>query len=230
MKKRALAVTLLVLCGMFSIVPHSLAAGMGESIHGYAPMSFWVSGASFLDDPALGPAYEAVAAVAQGMGKTCYDAASVKGFFEEMMAADFAAVAVNKQKAFVFYGDNGAVRGVCRYRYRGEESAPWGAYNIQWHKYLCVGGKACPARFQELHQYLVTTAVHQGSEEGMIHTHLRYGSTGFEDLMTNTDYSLWWPTLALYGKTTVDLFAGDVLENPGEFAFMLPACSSDSGQ
>lgn len=229
MKKTALVFTLMALCGMFSIVPHSIAAGVGGSMHGYAPMSFWVSGASFLDDPALDPAYEAVAAAAQGMGKTCYDEASVKSFFEEMMAADFAAVAINRQKTFVFYGDNGAVQAACSYLYRGKESAPWGEYTLEWHKYECVGGIGCPARFKKLHKFIVTTMVHQASDEGMIHAHLRYGSTGFTDLMTDTDYYLWWPTFAVYGKTTAEVVAGDVLGSPGEFAWMLPECSGDSG-
>jgi hypothetical protein len=77
------------------------------------------------------------------------------------------------------------------------------------------------------YKYLVATPVHQHGDDGMIHAHIRFGDNGFDDLMTNPAYSLWWPTLALYGATTAESMTQDIIETPGEFAFMLPECPAD---
>jgi len=155
----------------------------------------------------------------------------VKSFFETMMSADFSAVAANQQLEFVFYDEDGSILSVCKYHYLGKETASWNGYPIEWDQYKCAhcsapGKKDCSAaRFKWQHKYVVATAVHQHGE-GMIHAHLRYGSKGFKDLMNNPAYNLWWPTIALYGKTTSEVMAADVLASPGEFAFMLPACAA----
>jgi hypothetical protein len=105
-------------------------------------------------------------------------------------------------------------------------------FDMEWHKYkrkFCVPRptrhfKRC---LRTPYKYVVATQVHQ-HDGGMIHAHMRYGHTGFDDLMTNPDYDFWWPTMALYGDTTVEKVAGDLIDAPEDFAWMLPECATET--
>jgi hypothetical protein len=228
--KKIVLLILIVALAFFVAVPPSMADddGLLGTLHEYAPYSFWSSADVFLEDPLLDDAFAAIADAAADMGKSCYDAAAVKDFMADMFGADFAAVAISKKKTFTYYGADGAIEAMCRYRYKGKETVYWGEYPMEWHKYkrvFCVPrpGSWSKGRCHTPYKYVVTTQVHQHGD-GMIHAHIRYGHTSFDDLITNPDYAMWWPTLALYGDTTAESLADDMIADPSEMAFMLPPC------
>jgi hypothetical protein len=234
MIRKSFIAILIVVSALLVLAPLAEADenGMLGSLHEYAPFSFWHNAASFLDDPAMDEAFQAVANAASAItGKECYDADAVKDFFADMFDADFAAVAVNNRKTFTFYDADGAIQTICQYRYFGPETVQWQGFPVEWHKYKRVFCMPRPRKdFRQCwhtpYKYLVATPVHQHGD-GMIHAHIRLGDTGFKDLMENPAYSMWWPTLALYGATTAASLAEDIMEEPEEFAFMLPGCSPD---
>lgn len=193
--------------------------------HEYAPFSFWSSAASFLDDPAMDDVLDDVAVAAADQGKACHDADSVRDFMAEMMAADFAALAINDRSTMTFYDTDGSIQLYCRYRYLGSELVSSGGYDVEWHKYKrrsCMPGSGWP-RYVRGYRYFVATPVHQHGD-GMTHTHVRYGDRGFDDLFYNPDYATWWPTLGLYGATTPETLAAEVSEGTEEWAELLPSC------
>jgi hypothetical protein len=191
-------------------------------LHQYGPVSFWSNAALFLDDPAMDAA---LAAAAEAAG-ACYEADDVKAFMAEMMKADFAAVAMTQDGAVTFYEEDGSIQGHCRYRYLGTETAWWGDFQLEWHKYrrlFCLPGQGS---FRQVRAYrnLVATPVHQHGD-GMTHAHVRYGTESFDELMNDPGNAMWWPTLALYGAATAESLAQEVMEAPEEWAAMLPPCT-----
>jgi hypothetical protein len=204
--------------------------GMFGTLHEYAPVSFWINTASFLDDPNLNETYETMAAAAVEMGKTCYDANAVKTALSQMFAADFGAVAINSNQTFTYYKPDGSIEAICQYEYVGPEIVDWMGYQMEWHKYEQITCMFMPDIESEQfiytpYKYVVSTQVHQDGGEGMIHAHIRFGSTSFDDLMNGEAYSNWWPTLGLYGATTLDVYMQSIPVE--ELVFMLPDCEAD---
>ena len=230
MKKKIVQLFLILTLTALFIAPSAMAEGVLGTLHEYAPYSFWTSADGFLDDPAMNAAFEAIAVAAAAMGKNCYDADGVKEFMADMFACDFAALAVGKKNTFIYYDDDGDIDAICRYKYQGTETVEWMGFPVEWHKYkrsFCISkptNRFLSRFFRTHYKYVVATQVHQDGEEGMIHAHFRYGNTSFDDLMNNPDYAMWWPTLALYGDTTVESLAEDMAGAPEEYVFMLPDC------
>ncbi len=110
------------------------------------------------------------------------------------------------------------------YTYGGISTGYWGDYEVAWHCFTNAG-----AADDDPYKYIILTAVHQDSEESMLHYHLRYGSTEFEDLVTNTDYSYWWPTFVA-SSLTVEEAAENYAASADEFAAMIPAILNAQNQ
>jgi Zn/Cd-binding protein ZinT len=146
----------------------------------------WVNIDSFIDDPAMLPLYEAIAAAADGA--TADDA---KDFMAAMMAMegfDAAEIAGNT----ITYRLDGEAAAVCEYGLTGVEVAPFGEYEITWYAAeLASGDEPCAL-------YTVMTAVHQDDAEAntMLHFHFRANNESIADLVGNPAYVMWWPTMA----------------------------------
>jgi hypothetical protein len=217
----------MVFAAAFLLSTPAIHAQTLGTLHEYAPVSFWTNTGSFLDDPNLNEAYEEIAALAADMGKSCYDANGVKAFFAQMFAADFGYVSISGDQTITYYKPDGSIEAVCQYDYVGPELVDWMEYEVEWHKYEQVSCLFAPGIESEHfiytpYKYLITTPVHQHGEDAMIHAHLRYGDTSFDDLMNGAANAMWWPTLGVYGVTTLDVFMADFA--PEEFVFMLPDC------
>jgi hypothetical protein len=225
--KTRIGFSMMVLVIALLASPPAIDAQTLGTLHEYAPVSFWANTGLLLDDPNLNEAYEEMAALAADMGKTCYDADSVKTFFAQMFAADFGAVSISGNQTLTYYKPDGSIEAICQYDYVGLEVADWMDNEVEWHKYEQVSCLFVPGIESEHfvytpYKYLVTTPIHQNGENGMIHAHIRYGDTSFDDLINGEANAMWWPTLGLYGATTLDVFMADFA--PEEFVFMLPDC------
>jgi len=172
----------------------------------------WVSVASFLDDPAMSEAYDAVAAEARAAGKS-YDAASVKAFLKSMFETPFASVVVEGD-VLSFFDASGAALARVPVSYEGQV-AMVGYDGYYWEHFQARKAVAGYGR-------LLVTAVHSDGEDAMAHWHLRFGDGTAEDLARGLDKGpLWFPTCT-GSETTAAVFAQDVVDEAAVYAQMLP--------
>ncbi|NJN67189.1 MAG: metal-binding protein ZinT [Chloroflexaceae bacterium] len=177
----------------------------------------WVSASTFLEDVAMQGAY---AAIAEAAG-SAYVADDVHQAMVAMYATVFGAMEIGDSTiTFVPEAANASqlVASVtCAYQSVGEATATWGEHAFVWHRLETTSTDDACAPYT----YLVATDVHSHGE-GTTHWHLRYGSTSFDDLMTNSTYTMWWPTLVAE-ETTAQQFADEMEEEQAEMAVMLQA-------
>ncbi|QTA87008.1 sirohydrochlorin chelatase [Desulfonema magnum] len=175
----------------------------------------WVSGASYLNDPAMEPAYDAVADLATG-----YTPDDVKDFMASMYRSEFGSMEINKETVTYYKTDaiSGATHNVsCEYKPVGKVTVPWGEHQVEWHRFESVSEGAAE------YAHLIATKVH--SHDGdLSHWHLRYGSSSFENLINYAD-PMWWPTAFADGSPALAI-ADDMLGEADEFAMMLPSLDS----
>jgi len=149
-------------------------------------------------------------AMAEDGGFTVDDA---KNFLQMMMGSSFGDVEV-AGNVVTYYNPDGTVRCRCEYEFAGKAAATFEGEEFDWYKFeLKSGDGACSE-----YKYLIATGVHSDGEEGMVHWHMRYGNTSFDDLIHNPEYVMWYPTLA-GEETDAENFA----ENYAEGAPMLGA-------
>jgi len=114
-----------------------------------------------------------------------------KNFLQTMMGSSFGDLGVAGD-AVTYYNPDGTVRCRCEYEFAGKESVTFGGEEFDWYKFeLKSGDEACSE-----YKYLIATGVHLEGEEGMVHWHMRYGNTSFDDLINSPEYVMWYPTLA----------------------------------
>lgn len=148
--------------------------------------------------------------MAEDGGFTADDARS---FLQTMMGSSFGDLEVGGNTV-TYYNPDGSVRCRCEYEFAGKETVTFGAEEFDWYKFvLRSGDEACSE-----YRYLIATGVHSEGEEGMIHWHMRYGNTSFDDLINNPGYAMWYPTL-----TDEETSAETLAENYAEGAPMLGA-------
>lgn len=163
----------------------------------------WTSSYSYLDSTEMDVVYNAVAAEIDG-----YDANNVKNALSAMYYTDFAGMEIASGTIKI---DSGAAD---NYTYRDITYGSWGEYSIAWYSFENEDAAA-----DDPFKYILATAAHQDSEDSMLHYHLRYGATGFDDLATNTAYTSWWPTLVESDLTAAE-FAQEYLAMKDELVAM----------
>ena len=137
-----------------------------------------MAGILFLGSPAM----------AEDGGFTADDA---KSFLRTMMGSSFGDLKVAGD-AVTYYNPDGSVRCRCEYGFAAKEAVTFGGEEFDWYKFeLKSGDEACSE-----YRYLIATGVHSEGEEGMVHWHVSYGNTSFDDLINNPGYVMWYPTLA----------------------------------
>lgn len=147
-------------------------------------------------------------AMADDGGFTVDDA---RNFLQNMMRSSFGDVEV-AGNTVTYYNPDGSVRCRCEYEFAGKETVTFGGGEFDWYKFEQKSGdEACSE-----YRYLIATGVHSEGEEGMVHWHMRYGNSSFDDLINNPGYVMWYPTLA-EGETSAEKLA----ENYAEGAPML---------
>jgi NitT/TauT family transport system substrate-binding protein len=170
----------------------------------------WVNIDSFIDDPAMLPLYEAIAAEVDGA--TADDA---KDFMASMMAMEgFGAAEIAGNT--ITYQLDGEVAAVCEYGLTGIEVAPFGEYEVSWYAAeLASGDEPCAL-------YMVMTAAHQDDAEAntMLHFHFRANNESIADLVGNPAYVMWWPTMAA-STVTAEQAASELSAEAGAMAEMM---------
>jgi hypothetical protein len=157
------------------------------------------------------PVYDAVAETA-GSG---YTSEQAKIFIVAMLQSTFGGLNISGETITYYESDGVTTRATCTYRSEGEETATFEGSSLEWNKFsLKAGDSGCNE-----YRYLITTQVHSHGD-GLTHWHFRYGTNGFDDLINNSDYAMWWPTAALKENTAQDL-ADDYLSEVEELAEMI---------
>jgi len=159
------------------------------------------------DSPAMQPFYKAVAESAKG-----YSDDEVKKIFLSMYRTDFSDLQVIDD-AVIYYDKEGKPMPRCKYKFAGKETASFSGHKFDWYKFEMVSGHGN----SEKYKYVIATMVHSDSEGSFKHFHIRYGNTGFSDLINNQKLMMWWPTFVAEG-TTAEAIA---LEMQGEAAQMV---------
>lgn len=176
-------------CGGGSDDPGAMAKWAGS----------WKSESSYLDASDLDGAYSAVASSLVGV-----TSADVKAGFAGMFYSSIKSIEISGGSAVLTLTD-GSVESH-DYSFVGTAPIP-GFGDSVWNKFQ----SSKDGKFK----YLVVTEAHSDGDDGMKHWHFRYGSSGFDGIISS-DNALWWPTFVA-GDTTVEKVASDI---EGEAAAM----------
>ena len=163
----------------------------------------WVNVGTMLDDPAMNAVYEAVADAANAAaGDGAFTTDDARSFIHAMHETNFGDLGIAENNV-TYYNTDGTVRCECEYESAGVETVTFGGEEFDWYKFeLTSEDTACSE-----YKYLIFTEVHS-HEGGMVHWHMRYGNTSFNDLINNTNYAMWWPTFGVEGTTAEEAAEG----------------------
>ena len=163
----------------------------------------WVNVGTMLDDPAWDAVYEAIADAANAAaGDGTFSTDDAKNFTYAMLATNFGDLGI-AENTTTYYNTNGTVICECEYESAGAETVAFDGEEFDWYKFELMSGDAACSEYE----YLILTEVH--SHEGaMVHFHMRYGNTSFDDLINNTNYAMWWPTFGAEGTTAEEVADG----------------------
>ncbi len=181
----------------------------------------WTSSYAYLDDDVMDNLYSTLA------GETGYTADQVESGLASMLYTAFSSITIlditsilGAQKDTLAVKIDGAA--TVSYTYEDTVTVSWGEYSFDWYCFTAADAGD--------YEYIIVTAVHQDGEDGMLHFHLRYGSTSFNDLIGNEAYNYWWPTFVRSSLTAEDVAAEyAAAESVAEFAAMIPAILSSQG-
>lgn len=162
---------------------HAAHAEEAEAISSLEPwQGEWTSAYVFRDDPAMQAMYAAfdeaaaehtledVLALMEGMSQTSFDTIAIEG---EMVRYT-----------------TGETTITCDYSFIGPQESYFGEAAFNWYlAELTTGDAGCEAYAQ-----LALTEAHSGDVGDTPHFHLRYGNSGFEDLLDNPGYAVWYPS------------------------------------
>jgi len=187
---------------LFSLGPLAVA----DSTSGDAPFDDWngrwVNVGTMLDDPAMGAVYEAMANAANDYaGDIVFTADDSRDFIYAMLRSNFGGLEINGD-IITYYNVDGTVRCECEYESAGIETVAFGEEEFSWYKFELASEDACSE-----YKYLILCEKHS-HEGGFLHFHMRYGDTGFDDLIYNPAYGMWYPTPTEEGTTVEDVAEG----------------------
>ena len=182
----------------------------------------WLNVGTMLDDPAMDTVYAAMTDAANAAaGDGTFTTNDAKSFLYAMHKSNFGDLGI-AGNTVTYYNTDKTVKCECEYESAGIETVAFGEEEFNWYKFaLTSEDTTCPE-----YRYLIFTEVHS-HEEGMVHWHMRYGNTSFDDLINNTDYAMWYPTFAVEG-TTMETVADGYAEGAEMMGAMMLAGQSPS--
>ena len=181
----------------------------------------WVNPGTMLDDPAMDAVYKAMANAANtAAGDGAFTDDDARGFLYAMHKSDFGNLRV-ADDTITYYNVDGTVRCECEYESAGIETVAFGEEEFDWYKFELASGDAACSEYG----YLILCEKHS-HEGGMLHFHMRYGDTSFDDLINNPAYAMWYPTLAAEGTTVEDVVDG-YAEGAPVMGYMMLAWSAN---
>ena len=147
--------------------------------------------------------YEAIADAASAAAEdSAFTTDDAKSFLYAMLATNFGDLGIAGNTT-TYYNTNGTVRCECEYESAGAETVAFGEEGFEWYKFELTSEDAACSEYK----YLILTEVHS-HEDAMVHFHMRYGNTSFDDLINNTNYAMWWPTFGVEGTTAEEVADG----------------------
>jgi Zn/Cd-binding protein ZinT len=157
------------------------------------------------------PACEAVASAAHG-----YNADDVASVLASWYATGFGALRIADGAMRFYAADGVTLLAECDYEFTGVKMASFGEYEFPWYTFEARSVDGACAEYR----HVIATEIH-AHEGGMPHWHMRYGDRSVDELIHDSTYAAWWPTLRERG-TTAQQVAGEMLASAEEFAAMLP--------
>jgi Zn/Cd-binding protein ZinT len=155
-------------------------------------------------------ACEAVASVAPG-----YNADDVASVLASWYATSFGALQI-ADGAIRYYGADGITPlAECDYEFTGVRMASFGEHEFPWYTFEARPGNGACAEYG----HVIATEIH-AHEGGVPHWHMKYGDRSVDELIHDSAYAAWWPTLRERG-TTAQQVAAEMLASAEEFAAML---------
>jgi Zn/Cd-binding protein ZinT len=156
----------------------------------------WLNLGTMLDDPAMDVVYEAMTDAANAAaGDGTFTTDDAKSFLYAMHESNFGDLGIAGNNV-TYYNTDGTVKCDCEYESAGVETVAFGEEEFNWYRFALTSEDTTCSEYR----YLIFTEVHS-HEEGMVHWHMRYGNTSFDDLINNTSYAIWYPTFAVEGTT-----------------------------
>ena len=164
----------------------------------------WVNVGTMLDDPAMDAVYEAMADAASATaGDGAFTNHDARSFLYAMHESNFGDLGI-AGNSVTYYNTDGTVGCECEYESAGVGTIAFGEEEFDWYKFeLTSEDAACSG-----YKYLILTETHSDAEGGLVHFHMRYGDTSFDDLINNTNYAMWYPTFGVEGTTVEEVAEG----------------------
>jgi len=164
----------------------------------------WLNVGTTLDDPAMDAVYEAMAGAANAAAGAdgAFTADDARGFLYAMHKSNFGNLRV-AGNTVTYYNVDGTIKCKCKCEGAGAETVAFDGEEFDWYKFELTSGDAACSEYR----YLILCEKHS-HEGGMLHFHMRYGDTSFDDLINNPAYAMWYPTLGAEGTTVEDVADG----------------------
>ena len=201
---------------------HTAHTDEAEAISSLEPwQGEWTSAYIFRDDPAMQAMYAAFDEAA-----TEHTLADVLALMDGMSQTSFDALAIAGETVRYTTGETTIT---CDYTFVGPHESHFGDVAFTWYlAELTTGDAGCEAYAQ-----LALTEAHSGDVGDTPHFHLRYGNLGFEDLLDNPAYAVWYPSaLPTAAANAEEWAAGLTAAIPGLLSMleMAPAETTSSIQ
>ena len=161
----------------------------------------WLNVETMLDDPAMDVVYEAMAGAANAAVETdgTFTADDARGFLHAMHKSNFGNLMV-AGNTVTYYNVDGTIKCECKYEGAGGEIVAFDGEEFDWYKFELTSEDAACSEYR----YLILREK-CSPEGGMLHFHMRYGDTSFDDLINNPAYATWCPTFGAEGTTVEDV-------------------------
>jgi len=164
----------------------------------------WVNVGTMLDDPAMDAVYEAMADAANApAGDGAFSNHDARSFLYAMHESNFGDLGI-AGNSVTYYNTDGTVGCECEYESADTETIAFGEEEFDWYKFELTSEDAACSEYK----YLILTETHSDAEGGLVHFHMRYGDTSFDDLINNTNYAMWYPTFGVEGTTVEEVAEG----------------------
>jgi Zn/Cd-binding protein ZinT len=149
-----------------------------------------------------------------------FSADDARNFTRQIFQADFSTIEVSGNN-ITFYGPDGELQCRSEYRFAGKMNGPGfdEGEGSEWYKFESISDDVCPE-----YKYVVATEI--AYPEGMTYWNMRYGNTSFEDLINDSKYAMWYPTMTVSDFTSEEL-AKIVLGDEEEAISMGAAMAAD---